>query len=98
MLLAPEGTVTEAGTVIAVLLLARLTASPVVGAAAVNVTVQLSEPAPIIEVLAQVRPAREPVDPRPCSLVGLDDRVVMVERLVVVRLSVPVESVVVFAS
>jgi hypothetical protein len=98
MLLAPEGTVTEAGTEIAVLLLARLTTTPVVGAIEVNVTVQLSEPAPIIEVLAQLRPARDAVDPFPCSLVGLDDRVVIVERLVVVRLSVPVESVVVFAS
>lgn len=101
MLFAPEGTVTEAGTPMAVLLLARLTASPVLGAAAVNVTEQLSEPAPIMEELEQLRPEREAVpefDPFPCSLIGLDDLLVIVESVVVVTSSVPVESAVDLAS
>ena len=51
----PAATVTEAGTVTAELLLVRLTVNPPVGAAALNVTVQLSVPAPIIDPLAQVR-------------------------------------------
>jgi hypothetical protein len=50
----PAGTVTEAGTVTALLLLARPTAKPPVGAAAFNVTVQLSVPAPVIDPLAHV--------------------------------------------
>ena len=57
-LIDPEATVTEAGTAIAVLLLARLTVSPVLGAAADNVTVQLSVPAPVMEVFAQLRADR----------------------------------------
>ena len=51
---APAGTVTDAGTVTATLLLARLTASPPVGAAAFTVTVQASVPAPAMELLVQV--------------------------------------------
>lgn len=43
--LAPAGTVTEAGIVTAVELLAKLTASPPAGATAVRVTVQVSLPA-----------------------------------------------------
>jgi hypothetical protein len=100
-LFAPEGTVTEPGTAIALLLLARLTASPVLGAAAVNVTVQLSMPAPAIEELEQLRLDREAVpelEPFPCSFMVLDDLVVTREVLIVVRLSVAVESVVVFGS
>jgi hypothetical protein len=50
----PAATVTEAGTVTAELLLARLTANPPLGAAAFSVTVQLSVPAPVIDPLAQV--------------------------------------------
>ncbi len=53
---APAGTVTEAGTVTALLLLARLTANPPAAAIAFSVTVQLSVPAPVMEPLAQVRP------------------------------------------
>jgi len=101
VLLAPEGTVTEAGTAMAVLLLARLTARPVVGAAALSATVQLSVPAPIIDVLEQLRLEREGVpefDPLPCSLVVLKDWVTFVERLVVWTLSVPDESAVDLAS
>ena len=68
---APEGTVTEAGTVTAALLLARLTTKPVLGAAALNETVHLSVPAPIMDELAQLRPDSEgvPFEPLPCSLV-----------------------------
>jgi hypothetical protein len=55
-LVAPEATVTDAGTVTALLLLARLTANPLLAAAAFSVTVQLSVPAPVIEPLAHVNP------------------------------------------
>jgi hypothetical protein len=50
----PAGTVTEAGTVTALLLLARPTAKPPVGAAAFSVTVQLFVPAPVIDPIVQV--------------------------------------------
>ena len=50
----PAATVAEPGTAAAVLLLARLTANPPLGAAAFSVTVQLSVPAPVIEPLTQV--------------------------------------------
>jgi len=43
----PAGTVTDEGTVIAVSLLNRLMAVPPAGAAALRVTVQASEPAPV---------------------------------------------------
>jgi len=43
----PADTVTEAGTVTALLLLASVTACPLVGAAELSVTVQLSVPAPV---------------------------------------------------
>lgn len=52
-LVAPAGIVTEAGTVTAELLLARLTANPPLAAAAVRETVQLSVPAAVIELLLQ---------------------------------------------
>jgi hypothetical protein len=52
---AAAGTVTEAGTVTALLLLAKPTAKPPVVAAAFSVTVQLSVPVPVIEPLAQLR-------------------------------------------
>ena len=54
--LAPEATVTDGGTVTAVLLLDRLTAWPPLGAAAFSVTVQLSVPAPVIDPLVQLSP------------------------------------------
>ena len=100
-LFAPEGTVTDPGTAIALLLLARLTTNPVLGATAVKVTVQLSIPAPLIEVLEQRRPESEAVpefDPFPCSLIVLDDFDVVLEVLMVVRLTVPVESTAVLGS
>lgn len=53
-LLAPLATVTVAGTTIAGLLLARLTANPPLAAAEFSVTVHLSVPAPVIDPLAQL--------------------------------------------
>lgn len=55
-LVAPAATVTDAGTVIAELLLLRLIANPPVGAAPLKATVQLSAPAPVIDPLAQLKP------------------------------------------
>ena len=52
-LVAAAGTVTEAGTTTALLLLERLTLKPPVGADPVNVTVQASVPAPVIDELLQ---------------------------------------------
>ena len=52
-LVAPAGTITEAGTLMAVLLLARVTVWPPVGAPPDRVTVQESVPAPEIDALAQ---------------------------------------------
>lgn len=96
-LLAPEGTVTEAGTEITLLLLVRFTINPLLGADAVSVTVQLSVPVPIIEELAQLRPDRETVpelDPLPCSLIVLVLVFVLV-LFIALMVSCPVESVVV---
>jgi hypothetical protein len=53
-LVAPDGTVTVAGSVTAVLLLDRLTLVPPLPAAALNVTVQASVPDPVIELLVHV--------------------------------------------
>lgn len=57
-LTAPAGTVTADGAVTALLLLARLTASPPDPAAADKVTVQASLPAPVIDPLLQVSALR----------------------------------------
>jgi hypothetical protein len=51
---APEGTVTDAGTTTAASLLPRPTARPPVGAAAVNVTEQESVPAAVYELVVQL--------------------------------------------
>ena len=53
-LVAPAGTVTEAGTTTAVLLLLTATVNPPDGAAAVRDTVHRSVPAPVIEPLEQL--------------------------------------------
>jgi hypothetical protein len=53
------GTVIDAGTWAAALLLERLTATPPDGAAAVRVTVQASVPAADMEPLLQLRPASD---------------------------------------
>jgi hypothetical protein len=55
-LVAPAATVTLLGTVSEALLLASFTANPPLAAAAFNVTVQLSVPAPAIDPLAQPIP------------------------------------------
>jgi hypothetical protein len=57
-LVAPAGTVTDAGTVTAELLLARLTRNPPPAAAALTVTLQLSVPVVVIDPLAQVNEFR----------------------------------------
>ncbi len=54
----PAATVTEAGTVTDELLLAKLTANPPLGAAALSATVQESVPAPVIDPLAQLNEDR----------------------------------------
>ncbi len=53
-LLEPVGMVTDAGTATALLLLAKLTPNPPLTAAAFNVTVQLSLPVAVIELLLQL--------------------------------------------
>jgi len=67
MLEVPAGTVTDAGTTTAVLLLPRLTLKPPPAAAAFNVTVHASVPAPLNELVVQVSPFRtgKPVPVRP---------------------------------
>jgi hypothetical protein len=93
--LAPEETVTEEGTVTAVLLLARLTIMPVLAAAELNVTVHLSEPDPVIDALAQLRLESDAVlAPLPCSLTALDKFVMSL--LIAFTFSCPVKSVVSF--
>jgi hypothetical protein len=57
-LIAPAATVTEAGTITELLLLARLTVNPPLGAAVFSETVQASVPAPVIEAFVQVSPVR----------------------------------------
>ena len=52
-LVALAGTVTEAGTVTAALLLDRLTLNPPLGADLLSVTVHASVPAPVIDEFAQ---------------------------------------------
>lgn len=72
---APAATVTLAGTATAELLLARLTANPPLGAAALSVTAQLSVPAPVIDELVQLRlvkvaaPSVVPLPLRPIAIV-----------------------------
>lgn len=59
-LVALAGTVTELGTVIAELLLARFTVSPLLPAAADRLTVQATVPAPDMDPLLHVRALRVP--------------------------------------
>lgn len=64
------GTDTDAGTLTAPLLLARLTVVPPLGEDALKVTVQVSVPAPVIDEFAQLIPVNEvvePADPLPCN-------------------------------
>jgi hypothetical protein len=76
---APAATVTLAGTVTAELLLTRLTANPLLPAAAFKVTVQLSVPAPAIDPLTQVN-ALSTGSPLPLRLITVD---VSLEELLV---------------
>ena len=73
-LLAPAATVTEAGTVTAPLLLARLTANPPLAAAVFSVTVQLSVPAAVIDPLAQLS-VLSTGTPVPLRLTAVEDPV-----------------------
>ena len=73
-LVAPEGTDTDAGTDTALLLLASSTATPALGATSLNVTVQLSVPALVMEEFVQLSPVSEApddVEPFPCNLILL---------------------------
>ncbi len=90
---APDATVTLAGTVTAELLLARLTANPPLAAAVFKVTVQLSLPAPVIVPLVQVR-ALNTGTPVPLKLIRVD--VPLAELLV--RVSWPVDAPAVLGS
>jgi hypothetical protein len=93
--LTPAGTVTEAGTVTALLLLDRLTLNPPDGAALVSATVQGSVTAPVSAVLLHETALNEtdvlvgvPLTPFPLSFTvatGVDDPADM-------RLNWPVES------
>jgi hypothetical protein len=64
---APEATVTEAGTVTAALLLARPIVNPPLPAAELKVTVQLSVPAPLNDPVVQLSALREGPLPFNCT-------------------------------
>ena len=78
----PVVTVTEAGTMTAELLLARLTMTPPLTAAAFSVTVQLSVPTPVIDPLLQLS-ALNTGTPVPVRLIKVE--VPVVELLVKVK-------------
>ncbi len=84
VLIAPAATVTDAGTVTAVLLLARFTTSPPLAGAALSVTEQASVPVPVIEVLVQEKALSTgtPVPARPIALEAPDEELLA-------RVSVP---------
>ncbi|MFZ0745994.1 MAG: hypothetical protein WAM85_16405 [Terracidiphilus sp.] len=88
-LVALAGTVTEAGTATAALLLARLTLTPPLPAAALSATVQESLPAPVIVPLLQVRVLNEgePVIGSLLLLVPLPVRVIAAVGFVVESLT-----------
>lgn len=65
---APDGTVTEAGTVTAELLLLSATTNPSDGAAPFSDTVQESDAAPVIVAFAQVSPLSSPAADCPVPL------------------------------
>lgn len=90
---APDGTVTETGTNTALLLLVRLT-KLLPEAGALNFTVQVSEPPPIIDEDAQLSPMRDASEdaPLPCSLT--EPAITPEEGDLASTLSWPVESVV----
>lgn len=93
-LVAPAATVTDAGTVIALLLLESATVNPGWLAAAVSVTVQLSVPAPVIELLLQLRLLRLPLFfncPCPFRCTVFDPACLLSLVSVIVPVAVPVE-------
>lgn len=77
---APEGTLTEAGTLAEALLLASATVNPPEGAAAVKVTAQASVPAPVIDAFVQERVFSDPAGDWPVP-VRLITAVPLVEAL-----------------
>jgi hypothetical protein len=79
---APVATVTETGTITAELLLARLTRTPPLTAAAFSVTVQLSVPTPVMDPLLQLS-ALNTGTPMPVRLIRFE--VPLVELLVKVN-------------
>ena len=102
---APAATVTLAGTLTDVLLLARLTARPPDGAAALRATVQLSVPAPVMEALEQVTALNAAVGARvkanvfemlPAVAVSVADCAVVTAVTVAVKVAVlaPAETVI----
>jgi hypothetical protein len=68
---APAATFTVAGTVTALLLLARLTVNPPLAAATFKATEQLSDPAPATELLLQVSPVNAGM-PVPLRLIAVE--------------------------
>ena len=68
-LLSPAGTVMDAGTLMAAMLLERATKSPPEGAAALVVSVHVSLTAPVTVVVSQLRPLSKAfcAEPLPCS-------------------------------
>ena len=72
---APGATITDAGTVTETLLLARFTLRPPLSVAAFNVSVQLSDPEPVINELVQLS-ALSAGTPLPLRLTEVEDPVV----------------------
>lgn len=95
---APPGTVTDLGTLTALLLLVRLTVSPPLAAGAVRATVHATLPEPVIEFWLQDSAFRVAVvvelvdEPFPCSLTLSDG----LDLEVLETVSCPVESPLVF--
>ena len=82
LLLAPDGTFTEAGTETERLLAERPTFTPPLGAAPLSVTVQASESDPVIDDLLQEKPVNVgmvmvPVPPRLITAEGLLDELLL---------------------
>ncbi len=84
-LVVPAATVTDEGTMTAVLLLPRLMAKPLAAAAALSVTVQASLAAPVMDEFVQERPVSTGT-PVPLRLSTLDAP----EEELLARVSVPV--------
>lgn len=82
------GTVTEAGTVTAGLLLARLTTSPPEGAGVPRLTVHASVPAPVMELLAQeIVPIADIPDPLMFTVMLPVEELLAIDRIPVNELT-----------